>query len=164
MIEQRGQVVRLHNNNVYVRVGATTGCPTCDAGKGCGGGIFARLVPKKPVTLKVTALADSPKVAVGQQVILGLPEVFFLSWTGLMFGLPLVVGLVAASLAQWLGNSQFPENTAISTDILVLLAALLAAAGSLWLIRKQSLQSLNAVKQLRLLTVAPVNSCASNNS
>jgi len=162
VIEQQGQVVRLRKNNVYVRVGATAGCPTCDAGKGCGGGIFARLVPKKPVTLKVNILTDSPEVAVGQQVVLGLPEVFFLSWTGLMFGLPLVVGLVAASLAQWLRNTQFPEMTAISTDLLVLLLALLAAASSLLLIRKQALLSLNAAKQLRLLAVVPGAACLSN--
>lgn len=164
MIEQQGQVVRIQKNNAFVRVGATAGCPACEAGKGCGGGIFARLVPKKSVTLEVKIYIDSPKISVGQQVILGLPEIYFLRWTGLMFGLPLVVGLVAASLAQWLRNSRFPEMTSTSTDILVLLVALIAAGCSLLFIRKQSLQNLNATKQLSLLSVMPVSSCVSKKS
>ncbi|MBE9548915.1 MAG: SoxR reducing system RseC family protein [Proteobacteria bacterium] len=162
MIEQQGQVVRLQAENAYVRVGATTGCPTCESGKGCGGGIFARLVPKKPVTLEVPILTDSPRVAVGQQVMLGLPDVFFLRWTGVMFGLPLLFGLAAAGLVQWGLNTRAAGASAFTIDILVLLSAVLAATVTLLLIRRRAESMLQGVRQLRLLSILPGSGCSNN--
>lgn len=162
MIEQQGQVVRIVAENAYVRVGATTGCPTCESGKGCGGGIFARLVPKKPVTLEVPILSDSPRVTVGQQVMLGLPDVFFLRWTALMFGLPLLFGLAAAGLVQWGLNIKAAASSAFTVDIMVLISAITAAVFTLILIRRQSKSIRQSIKCLRLLSILPADSCSSN--
>ena len=113
MIEQQGQVVRLQQENVFVRVGATTGCLSCESGKGCGGGIFARLVPKKPVTLEVPITTQSPQPKIGQQVLLGIPDVFFLKWTALLFGAPLVAAdkRICAAVLGLMGTVGSNEET-----------------------------------------------------
>lgn len=162
MIEQQGQVVRLQAENAYVRVGTTSGCPTCESGKGCGGGIFARLVPKKPVTLEVPILDDSPHVAVGQQVMLGLPDVFFLRWTGMLFGLPLLMGLAVAALSQWLLSMKFPDFNLFTTDLLVLVSAVMSVALTLLFIRTRAAAMLKGARQLHLLAVLPANSCGNS--
>ncbi len=160
MIEQQGQVVRLQEENAFVRVGATSGCLSCESGKGCGGGIFARLVPKKPVTLEVPITTQSPQPKVGQQVLLGISDVFFLRWTALLFGAPLVVGLLAAGLAQWLADSSVIELSLRMKDALVLSAAMTSAVVTLFIIRMRSEALLTGVSELCLLKVLPNSSCS----
>ena len=148
MIEQQGMVTKLSMNRAMVRVGSTTGCLTCETGQGCGGGIFARLVPKKPVVLSVPLRVDSPPVRVGQRVLLGLPEAYFLRWVTLLFALPLVTGLSAATIVQLAFSTQAAQPI---MDVLVLLTLVVVAALVFMLINKGNRSTIAASDKLILL-------------
>ncbi len=151
MIEQQGTVVQLAKSMVRVRVGSTSGCTACESGQGCGGGIFARLVPKKPVTLTVSIDSASPVIKVGQKVLLGLPESFFLRWVTLLFGLPLISGLLAAGAAQFIGSSKLFALSSIQVDTLVLLSFIVVAGIVFRLISRGNRSRIEAVDQLVLI-------------
>ena len=99
MLEQQGQVVALAGNRASVRLGGSSGCSACDAGKGCGAGIFARLFKRKPTTLEFVNELD---VRVGQAVIVGLPESLFLSLVFRLYLLPLLIGLAGMLIGHYI--------------------------------------------------------------
>ncbi len=144
-------VVQLAEDQVRVRVGSTSGCSSCEAGQGCGGGIFARLVPKKLVVLTVSVSRDSPLVKVGQKVLLGLPESFFLRWVALLFGVPLLSGLLAAGATQALISGQLFNFSALQIDALVLLVMVAVAAAVFRIISRGNSARVAELDQLVLL-------------
>ena len=94
MIEQQGRVVHLTENEAAVQVGISPGCPACSAGKGCGAGIFAQLLPRKPMLVRVPNLIGAHP---GQIVALGIPENAFLRILLRLYLLPLLAALVGAA-------------------------------------------------------------------
>ena len=72
MIEQNVQVLRCSNEKLWVRMGSQSGCTACDSGKGCGAGLFAKLLQRKPVTLELAR--KDLEVKVGQMLTLAFPE------------------------------------------------------------------------------------------
>ena len=54
MIEQQARVLRADDLQVVVRIGGQTGCAACDAGQGCGAGLFGKLLRRNPVELQLT--------------------------------------------------------------------------------------------------------------
>lgn len=99
MIEQQGKVVAVLDGIARVRIGGTSGCAKCDAGKGCGAGVFGRLLKRKPVELEIE---NTLKASPGQAVIVGLPEPLFLSLVARLYLLPLVAGVAGAALGHYL--------------------------------------------------------------
>ena len=97
MIEQQGQVISVSGNLVSVRLGGNSGCVACDAGRGCGAGIFGRLLRRKPAVLD---LDNAINARVGQPVVVGLPESVFLRLVFHLYMLPLLAGLAGAVLGQ----------------------------------------------------------------
>lgn len=127
MIEQQGQVVDLNGATARVRLGGSSGCPACDAGKGCGAGIFGRLLQRRPVVLE---LDNEVQAVRGQAVIVGLPESLFLGLVARLYLAPLLAALGAAAAAHYLG-----EKTGLSpalSDLLTLVGAVAGAAAVLW--------------------------------
>jgi len=94
MIEQQGRVLQLTENEAAVRVGISPGCPACKAGKGCGAGIFAQLLPRKPVLVRVPNVIGAHP---GQIVVLGIPENAFLRILLRLYLLPLLAALLGAA-------------------------------------------------------------------
>jgi sigma-E factor negative regulatory protein RseC len=97
MIEQQAQVLSVSGGKVSVRIGAGSGCATCDAGKGCGGGVFGRLLRRRPVVLK---LDNTVEAGAGQAVVVGLPERLFLKLTARFYLFPLLAGLGGVALGH----------------------------------------------------------------
>lgn len=97
MIEQQGRIVRTEGGLAWVQVGALSGCAACDSGRGCGAGIFGRLVRRRPIELP---LPGSPELSVGQAVVLGIAERAFLRMVMLLYGWPLMAGLAVAWLCH----------------------------------------------------------------
>lgn len=95
MITQQGRVIALEGDAALVRIGAASGCPACDAGKGCGAGIFGRLLRNRPVTIQVP---NSLGAEVGQPVQFGIPEQRFLALVFRMYVVPLIAGLLGAAV------------------------------------------------------------------
>lgn len=121
MIEQQGRVVAAQDGHIEVRVGASAGCGACEAGKGCGAGLLGRLLRRKEVVL---AFENEIGAAVGQAVVVGLPEPVFLRLVLRLYLYPLLAALGGAIAGQFLAvHLQFSELT---TDLAVLSGGLLA--------------------------------------
>jgi positive regulator of sigma E activity len=104
MIEQNVQVVRCQEKRLWVRLGSQTGCTACDNGNGCGAGIFAKLLQRKPVILELAR--NDMSVEPGQMVTLAFSEQVYLKLVLASYGWPLLAALAGAfaghGLATWL--------------------------------------------------------------
>ena len=97
MIEQQGRIVRVEDGRAWIAVGPRLGCSACEAGQGCGAGLFGRLLKRKPVTLSV---ANPECYPVGKAVVLGIPELSFLRLVLRLYGSPLLAGLAGALICH----------------------------------------------------------------
>ena len=109
MIEQNVQVLRCEGERFWVRMGARSGCTACDNGKGCGAGLFARLIRNKPVVLELAK--DDMEIEAGQMLTLAFPERVYMKMVFASYGWPLLAALAGAfaghGLGQWLQFSPF---------------------------------------------------------
>lgn len=105
MIEQNAQVVSCQGDRMWVRLGPQSGCSACDRGEGCGAGLFARLLKRKPLLLELSR--ENTDVQPGQMLTLGLPERIFVKLVLLSYGWPLLAALAGAfaghGFGRWLG-------------------------------------------------------------
>lgn len=126
MIEQSVQVLRCDSENLWVRMGSQSGCTACDNGKGCGAGLFANLMRRKPVILKLAQ--KDVEVEAGQMVVLAFPEQVYMKMVFASYGWPLLAALAGAvaghSLGKWL------QFTPVLTDATTLVSGISAA----WLV------------------------------
>ena len=99
MLTHSGCVVDVGEASVCVRVAPRPGCERCAAGNGCGGGLFARLLPSRQVTL--TLPRGGRTLHPGDRVAIGLPGRSLALASLCVYGLPLA-GLVGASALAWL--------------------------------------------------------------
>lgn len=153
MIEQQGQAVDVSAGRVRVRVGGKSGCSACDAGKGCGAGVFGRLLNRQPVYLEFD---NSVNAEPGQAVVLGLPEGLFLRLLSRFYLYPLLSGLLGAVLAHVLAARL--EIALPWSDLVTLAGAILLAAPVFWFMRAAATEfpARHAVHLLRVVN-APSN-------
>lgn len=123
MIEQQGRVIECVNKTVRVRIGGTSGCSACDAGKGCGAGVFGRLLRRKPAVLELKNTVNARR---GQAVMVGIPETAFLALVARGYLYPLLAGLAGAMVA-WSAFSRISPGP-LALDLLTLAGGLAAAA------------------------------------
>ena len=119
-----------------VRLGGRSGCAACDAGRGCGAGVFGRLLRRRSVEL---SLADHLGVSKGQAVMVGLPEAWFLRLVARFYLYPLIAALVAAAIGHYLGGVLGVGSAA--SDGVTLVAAILGGAAIMWWNRERSAES-----------------------
>ena len=135
MIEQQGKVVSAGGGMIQVRLGASSGCSACDAGKGCGAGVFGRLLQRKPVVLE---FKNSLGTQEGQAVVVGLPETLFLALVMRLYFYPLLAGLFGAVAGHWLaGRAQFGPGL---TDFSALAGSFVFAAWVVWRNRRRQIE------------------------
>lgn len=93
MLYERATVLDRDGRWAWVQAASQAGCARCAAGRGCGGGIFSRLLGTR--LHRVRAL-NEPTAAPGDMVLLGLAEAAL--WQGALrvYGWPL--GLLLAGL------------------------------------------------------------------
>jgi sigma-E factor negative regulatory protein RseC len=135
MIEQQGKVVAADAGQISVRLGASTGCSACDAGKGCGAGVFGRLLQRKPVTLD---FENSIGAVPGQAVMVGLPETLFMTLVLRLYAWPILAGLAGAVLG-YLAAAGLGADRWVS-DLATLSGGLLAAAQVMRRVRKRPVE------------------------
>ncbi|MCH5375667.1 MAG: SoxR reducing system RseC family protein [Planctomycetes bacterium] len=125
MIEQQAQVVSVADGKAVVRIGANSGCAACDAGRGCGAGVFGRLLRRSPLVLEL----ENPVGAhAGQPVVVGLPERLFLRLAARFYLTPLLCGLAGAAVGYYAAT--ILQTGPGVTDALTLTGGLTAA----WLV------------------------------
>lgn len=148
MIEQQGKVVAESNGQVKVRLGGQSGCTACDAGKGCGAGIFGRLLNRKPLLLEfentIGAVCD-------QAVMVGLPEKLFLRLVSRLYLAPLLAGLAGAVVGHYFSVNV--EAGRAAADAVTLAGALVAGGFVLRHYRRKPLEfsGVSAVHLLRVV-------------
>jgi len=118
MIEQQGRVIRLNGNLAEIRIGMSSGCSVCDQGKGCGAGIFARLLRRDAEHVMVRNVIDAQP---GQYVTLGISERAYLNMLFRLYLLPLISALAGAAIGHHLAVGW--QLTSVMTDVTVLLSA-----------------------------------------
>jgi sigma-E factor negative regulatory protein RseC len=129
LIEQQGQIVSVTGDRIRVRIGATSGCSACDAGRGCGAGVFGRLLRRKPVVMEFENSLDAKT---GQPVVIGLQESLFLRLVVRLYLLPLLAGLLGAIVGKLAAEGLQLADSA--TDLAVLVAAIVFfAAVGFWI-------------------------------
>jgi sigma-E factor negative regulatory protein RseC len=96
MIEQQGRIVAIANGRAKVLLGGMSGCPSCDAGKGCGAGVFGRLLRRNPVVLE---LENEINARDGQAVMVGISEGIYLRLITRLYLFPLLAALAGAAIA-----------------------------------------------------------------
>ncbi len=124
MVEESARVLKVDGDVVWVQAIAKSACGSCQAQKGCGHSLLAK-VGQKQIDLPVAR--NGLDVQADDQVIIGVPEQAILRSSMLMYGLPLGVMIITAMLA-----------TLISLDekVVVLLSFLALLAGFVWVNRK----------------------------
>lgn len=130
MIEQQGTVIAVTAGMLSVKIGAVAGCPACDAGKGCGAGLFGRLLRRGPLILQVH---DQIGASPGQSVVIGISESVFLQLMSRVYLLPLLAGFAGATLAYFLAET-VPVNAGL-TDTFTALGGVSAAGLALRFLR-----------------------------
>jgi sigma-E factor negative regulatory protein RseC len=124
MIEQNVQVVRCGDERVWVRMGSQSGCAACDNGQGCGAGVFAKLLRRKPVVIEVAH--KGLKAEPGQMVTLAFPERIYLKLVLASYAWPLLAALAGAIAGHGLGT--WLKMGPAMNDMLTLGCGLLAGA------------------------------------
>ncbi len=158
MIEQQGKVIDVRDESASVRIGAVAGCPACDAGKGCGAGVFGKLLNRKSSTV---ILENEVQAQPGQLVSIGIPEGVYLRLLFTLYLFPLVLGLVGAGIGYYLGVRMALNSSLV--DGLTLFAAMLCGGLALWSVRYKRLtlpEKVN-VRLLRVISGSDSVSCQS---
>lgn len=123
MIEQQGQAVSRSGGRVTVRLGGKSGCAACEAGRGCGAGVFGKMLRRRAVELDFDNHVGARR---GQAVIVGVPESLFLGLVMRFYLLPLLAGLAGAAFGHYLAGI-LGAGTA-GRDVIALLAGLAGGA------------------------------------
>lgn len=96
MIEETGRVVAVEEGAVWVETIRQSACQSCSAKAGCGHSALSKLGSK---TAHIRASASQP-FAVGDDVIIGIPESLVVTSSLLAYMMPLVIALAGALLAD----------------------------------------------------------------
>ena len=123
MIEQQGRVVAVADGKAWVRLGGSSGCSSCDAGRGCGAGVFGRLLKRRPVDLE---LNNRVNAELGQPVMVGIPEALFLRLIARLYFLPLLAAIAGAAIGYYL--SMLGGSSQVNSDMITLLGGLAGGA------------------------------------
>lgn len=95
MLEARAVVVHVDKQSTQVRASGGGGCSACN-GKGCGSGKLTRLFGKKSRQFEVDNRINA---AIGDEVIVSVPDGSVLRGIGLVYLLPLLLMFGGATLA-----------------------------------------------------------------
>ena len=125
MIRESATVLRVQGAVVWVSCRAQAGCQRCAEGRGCGGGIFSRLLGDRLREIKT--VSDRTDLQIGDQVVIGLGDSALLKAALIMYLMPLILMFVSAVV--------FSIASAGHGDLPALLGAVVGLATGLWLAR-----------------------------
>ena len=147
MIEEIGIITAVDHDHIWVDTQIKTTCGGCQLNNDCGTGAVAKAFAPKSEKL---VLRCQQAAEVGQQVKLGIPENSLLIGSMLVYLLPLVVMIAAASLSQWL-----LPMLQLNSEGWVILSTALAAGFCFKFVRHYLLQGDQRDYQPRLLAIMP---------
>jgi len=101
VLEEKGRIIESADGFACVQMQKKSACSSCSAAKGCGVSVL-----EQTIGTKVTNISASNEIGaeVGEDVIVAVDEGFLLKGSLLVYGLPLVVMMVAALLGDLAGR------------------------------------------------------------
>ncbi|GGC81027.1 SoxR reducing system RseC family protein [Marinobacter halophilus] len=124
MITETGKVVALKDDNAWVQTIRASACQSCSARSGCGQRALAKVSGGRANQVLV---ANTAGAKVGDEVLIGIDEQSLLTASLAVYGLPLVL-MVVASIAshRWFGG----------TDAVAISGALVGLGLGFWWARR----------------------------
>jgi len=104
MIEEFADVIAIDHANVSLVSQVKSSCGSCAQIKSCGSGQVAQAIPQRQLNLVIPYKANESDItlAVGDSVVIGLPEVDVLSSAAQVYLLPLLGLVLFSGLGEWL--------------------------------------------------------------
>lgn len=104
-IERQARVVGYHDKGIVVEVTASSGCTQCAKGQGCGAGLLSR--PRSwQLEIDVPPYSEGgPVPPLNSEVTVAMPKASVTQLTWLIYGLPLLMGLVVAGIGSVVSDS-----------------------------------------------------------
>lgn len=122
MIKQPGTVVALFGDRAVIETEPIQHCEACASGRGCGAGLFARLLSRRATRLEVS---NDLGVATGDRVTVGVDERGLVRASLRLYGTFLMALVGGAAAGHALALSQGWPADAVS--VLVAFAAVVVA-------------------------------------
>lgn len=97
MIEEQGRVVAVEDEQIWVETIQQSACGSCTAKSTCGQGLIAKYTSGKRNHIRVVS---DKSVSVGDHVVLGIPENTLVKSAFLAYGLPLLLFVGSAGVAD----------------------------------------------------------------
>ncbi len=119
MIEQTVKIVAIEGKEAWVESLSQTGCARCDAGQGCGGGVFSKLFGQKQFRMKIP---NSLNADLEQNVVIGIPDKAVTMGSFLVYLMPVLGLIVGGLLGRYLDIEVF--KGAYGELLTVILAAM----------------------------------------
>ena len=105
-LSEMGRVVAIESDAVWVEADRSAACGKCAARAGCGQGALAAMLQSSKGRVRAVSSDDlkAEQCALGEEVVIQVPESTLLSGTLMIYGLPLLVATVAAVAASNAGD------------------------------------------------------------
>ena len=105
-LSETGRVVAVEPDAVWIEADRSAACGKCAARAGCGQGALSALLHSGKGRVRATSgeTLTAAQCAVGDEVVIKVPEATLLGGTLLIYGFPLVAGAILSILASNLGD------------------------------------------------------------
>jgi sigma-E factor negative regulatory protein RseC len=100
MVEESALVLKVDSDTVWVQAIQQTACGSCQAQKGCGHSLLAKVGQKQ---IEIPVSRNGLDVQVNDQVMIGVPEQAIIRSSLMMYGIPLISMILVALLGTGLG-------------------------------------------------------------
>ncbi|MCK4710316.1 MAG: SoxR reducing system RseC family protein [Gammaproteobacteria bacterium] len=117
MIEEQALVIALQGDQVIIQIQRQNACQSCELSGGCGTGSLGRLLGYRQRDL---LLQNDHNLVVGDKVVIGLPEKYFIYAGLLMYLFPLLCLFIFAVLSDFVFDATQWINVVSSLFGLVL--------------------------------------------
>ena len=116
MIEETGTVVQIDDHHVWVETIRRSACQGCKAKSGCGQAVMGDLLDQSRQEQKniLRMSRGQQSLAVGDDVVVGIPEQALIRLASLVYGTPVLAVLLFAGIGQALG---WPDIGVVLTSI-----------------------------------------------
>ncbi len=103
MIKQPAKVIAETPNRYIIETLPQSGCPRCEAGNGCGGGILAKAFANKTYRLEVT---KSEKLNINELIHIGLASSLLVKGSFIHYMMPLILMILGATIFGYFTQNQ----------------------------------------------------------
>ena len=105
-LSETGRVVAVEADAVWIEADRSAACGKCAARAGCGQGALSALLQSGKGRVRAISgeALSAAQCAVGDEVVIEVPEATLLGGTLLIYGFPLVIGAIFSMLASPWGD------------------------------------------------------------